>query len=191
MINNNNLERYWIVRKTINSDSPIIKDFDTLEECREFLNAGLKGYKTISEDERGYKDHVFWYDIVDGDCENVVLDTTTMQPYVEYVEEGEDCGVVESTADYYSSEPNFVYLNGEYKDSDIKFISQNNSKYDVVFNDDSDSNRMGFKSSYSDCMDYIMMNRCSNNSYFKDYNGGSVSIVDIETGDEVYSETVK
>lgn len=49
---------------------------------------------------------------------------------------------------------------------------------------------MGFKSTYSDCMNYIIMNKGTNHSYFKDYKGGSVSIVDIETGEEVYHEDI-
>lgn len=63
--------------------------------------------------------------------------------------------------------------------------------YDVVFNDDTDSNSKGFKSSIEDCKKYIELNNGSNESYFADYKGGIVSVVCNETGEEVYSEEVR
>ena len=63
--------------------------------------------------------------------------------------------------------------------------------YDVHFNDEQDSNSKGFKDSYNDCLSYIKQNNGTNNSYFGDYKGGTVSIVDNETGETVYEETVK
>lgn len=63
--------------------------------------------------------------------------------------------------------------------------------YDVVFNNDTDSNCKGFKSSIEDCKKYIELNNGSNDSYFADYKGGIVSVVCNETGEEVYSEIVK
>lgn len=53
-----------------------------------------------------------------------------------------------------------------------------------------DSNSMGFKSTYSDCMNYITMNKGTNHSYFEDYKGGSVCVVDVETGNDVYREDI-
>lgn len=49
---------------------------------------------------------------------------------------------------------------------------------------------MGFKSTYLDCINYIAMNKGANHSYFEDYKGGSVCIVDVETGDDVYHEDI-
>lgn len=63
--------------------------------------------------------------------------------------------------------------------------------YDVHFNDCENSNSKGFKYSYNDCLFYIKQNNGTNNSYFKDYKGGTVSIVDNETGKTVYEEEVK
>lgn len=190
MRTNNNLERFWIVLKTNSDVCKVVKDFETLEECREFLQAGLQGFRTITEDEAGYNSHSFWYDIIDGDCENVVLNTVGDFPTIDYVEKGEDSGIIESTDTYYNSEPDFTYIEGEYTLEDVKFICENNCKYDVVFNDDTDSNSMGFKSTYLDCINYITMNKGTNHSYFEDYKGGSVCIVDVETGDDVYREDI-
>lgn len=63
--------------------------------------------------------------------------------------------------------------------------------YDVIFNDDTDSNRKGWHESYNYCKDYIKSNNGTNNSYFADYKGGTVSIYCNETEDVVYYEEVK
>lgn len=63
--------------------------------------------------------------------------------------------------------------------------------YNVVFNDEYNSNDKGFKSSLEDCKNYIEINNGSNESYFEDYKGGTVSVVCNETGEEVYSTIVK
>jgi hypothetical protein len=63
--------------------------------------------------------------------------------------------------------------------------------YDVYFNDSSDSNNKGFKESFDYCMNYIETYNGTNESYFEDYKGGTVSIVCNETGEEVYSVDVK
>lgn len=63
--------------------------------------------------------------------------------------------------------------------------------YDVVFNNDTDSNSKGFKSSVEDCKKYIELNNGSNDSYFADYKGGIVSVVCNETGETVYSEEIR
>ena len=191
MRTNNNLERFWIVLKTNSNVSKVVKDFETVEECREFLANGLKGFRTITEEEAGYNNSSFWFDIVDGDSDSVVLNTVGDFPTIDFVDNNEEGSIVECTDTYYNNEPEFTTIEGEYKLEDIKFICENNTKYDVVFNDNSDSNSMGFKSTYSECINYILMNNGTSNSYFEDYKGGSVSVVDIETGEEVYSEPVK
>ena len=65
--------------------------------------------------------------------------------------------------------------------------------YDVVFNDENNSNSKGFKSSVEDCMKYIKANNDTSSpySYFADYKGGVVSVVCNETGEAVYSETIR
>ncbi|MFW5887120.1 MAG: hypothetical protein ACOCUL_05120 [Bacteroidota bacterium] len=64
--------------------------------------------------------------------------------------------------------------------------------YDVVFNDDENSDNKGFENqTLQYCKDYIETHNGSDHSYFPDYKGGVVSIVCIETGEEVYQEEVK
>ena len=63
--------------------------------------------------------------------------------------------------------------------------------YDVVFNDENDSNSKGFEESIEYCKDYIEANNGTDNSYFADYKGGVVSIVCNETGESIYEEVVK
>lgn len=63
--------------------------------------------------------------------------------------------------------------------------------YDVVFNDDENSNSKGFAVDLDSAIAYIQANNGSNFSYFADYKGGTVSIVCNETGETVYQEDVK
>lgn len=63
--------------------------------------------------------------------------------------------------------------------------------YNVYFNDESDSNDKGFELSYNESMDYIRTWNGTDESYFADYKGGTVSIVDNETGNTVYEELVR
>jgi hypothetical protein len=62
--------------------------------------------------------------------------------------------------------------------------------YDVHFNDSNDSNNKGFELSFDDAKAYIESNNGTNNSYFEDYKGGMVSIVDNESGETVYETEV-
>lgn len=64
-------------------------------------------------------------------------------------------------------------------------------KFDVVFNDSADCSCKGFSESYDYCLDYIKAYNGTGYSYFADYKGGTVSIVESETREEVYSESVK
>jgi hypothetical protein len=48
--------------------------------------------------------------------------------------------------------------------------------YDVYFNDENSSNNKGFNYSFEDCMNYIETYNGTEESYFKDYKGGTVSI---------------
>jgi hypothetical protein len=69
-------------------------------------------------------------------------------------------------------------------------MNSTNSTFDIFFNDDSNSNNLGFKSSLEYCKDYIEMHNSSNHSYFSDYKGGSVSIVCNETEEVVFETEV-
>jgi len=63
--------------------------------------------------------------------------------------------------------------------------------YDIYFNDSSDSNNKGFASTLDYCMDYINTYNGTDESFFADYKGGTVSIVCNETGEAVYEVCVK
>jgi hypothetical protein len=49
--------------------------------------------------------------------------------------------------------------------------------YDVYFNDENESNNKGFNYSFEECMTYIETYNGTDESYFKDYKGGTVSIL--------------
>ena len=63
--------------------------------------------------------------------------------------------------------------------------------YDVVFEDDNASNRKGWHETFEYCKNYIESNNGTNNSYFADYKGGTVSIYCNETEEEVYTYVIK
>lgn len=63
--------------------------------------------------------------------------------------------------------------------------------YNVVFNDDNDSNDKGFEQTLDYCKNYIATYNGTNESYFADYKGGIVQIVCNETEDVVYEEEVR
>ena len=65
---------------------------------------------------------------------------------------------------------------------------EDENTYDIHFNDETDSNNKGFSMSLEECKDWIENNR--GESYFKDYKGGTVSIVCNETGETVYEENI-
>lgn len=62
--------------------------------------------------------------------------------------------------------------------------------YDIFFNDNKNSNNLGFKSTLGYCMDYIEIHNGTNHSYFQDYKGGRVSIVCNETEEKVFETLV-
>lgn len=63
--------------------------------------------------------------------------------------------------------------------------------YDVHFNDSTDSNSKGFRADFEEAKSYIERYNGTNESYFEDYKGGTVSIVCNETGETVYEEMVR
>ena len=62
--------------------------------------------------------------------------------------------------------------------------------YNVVFNDDNNSNDKGFEQTLDYCKNYIATYNGTNESYFADYKGGIVQIVCNETEEVVYEEEV-
>ncbi len=62
--------------------------------------------------------------------------------------------------------------------------------YDIIFNDDNDSNNNGFKESLEYCQNYIITHNGSNHSYFEDYKGGTVQIVCNQTEEIVFETQV-
>ena len=63
--------------------------------------------------------------------------------------------------------------------------------YDVHFNDDCNSNSKGFKMTIEEAKSYIRRNNGTNESYFADYKGGTVSVVCNQDGETVYEKEVK
>ena len=62
--------------------------------------------------------------------------------------------------------------------------------YDVHFNDDQDSNNKGFELTIQECKDYIEANNGNTTSYFGDYKGGTVSVVENETGETIFETEI-
>ena len=63
--------------------------------------------------------------------------------------------------------------------------------FDVVFNDETDSNDKGFNYSYAEAKAYVAAYNGTNESYFEDYKGGVVSIVSNLTGYHVCNTLIK
>lgn len=62
--------------------------------------------------------------------------------------------------------------------------------YNIHFNDSENSNDKGFEVSLEQAKEYIKKYNGTNESYFADYKGGQVSVVDNETGQTVYEEEI-
>lgn len=69
-------------------------------------------------------------------------------------------------------------------------MTQTIKTYDIVFNDDSNSNSLGVKFTADEAIQYISMNNGTPRSYFADYNGGTVSAVCNETDEILHEEIV-
>lgn len=65
-----------------------------------------------------------------------------------------------------------------------------NQTFDIFFNDDNNSNNKGFALSLEDAKSYIKSNNGTNESYFQDYKGGTVSIVCNETEETVFETEI-
>ena len=62
--------------------------------------------------------------------------------------------------------------------------------YDIAFHDNYGSNSKGFEETFEYCKDYIKMYNGTNWSYFADYKGGYVQIVNVINGDVDYEEEI-
>lgn len=69
-------------------------------------------------------------------------------------------------------------------------MTQANNTYDIIFNDGENSNNKGFALSLEDAKAYINRYNGTNESYFADYKGGTVSIVCNETEETVFETEV-
>jgi len=75
-----------------------------------------------------------------------------------------------------------------YPDYNVEIYEK--ESYDVVFNDSEKSDRKGFDTyRYADCKEYIDSYNGTNESYFADYKGGVVSIVNND-GETLYEEEI-
>ena len=63
--------------------------------------------------------------------------------------------------------------------------------YDIVFRGNYGFNSQGFEETFEYCKDYIEMYNGTNESYFADYKGGVVQIVNVINGDVDYEEEVE
>ena len=85
--------------------------------------------------------------------------------------------------------------NGAFLDAiflaDTAFESLGKKIYDVYFNDDNNTNNEGWLETYGACKNYINTANGTNEGYFADYKGGTVSIYNTETEEDVYMETVR
>ena len=62
--------------------------------------------------------------------------------------------------------------------------------YDVFFNDNENSNNKGFAVSLEIAKSYIKSNNGTNESYFKDYKGGTVAIVCKQTEETIFETEI-
>lgn len=108
-----------------------------------------------------------------------------------YVADGEE---VEVQGEFYMDENGVIHHEHWFDEdgNDTMEVLCDTRTYDVVFNDEYDSNSKNFVcASYDYCKSYIESNNGTNESYFEDYKGGIVSIVCNETGETVYEEEVR
>ena len=75
--------------------------------------------------------------------------------------------------------------------ADDAFEKLGKKVFNVYFNDDDSSNSKGWSETYGYCKNYINTTNGTNESYFADYKGGTVSIYNTETEEDVYMETIR
>lgn len=84
-----------------------------------------------------------------------------------------------------------AYFKKENLSDKYVYVDKTGYTYDVFFNSENASNNKGFADPVLECVNYIDWYNGSNESYFKDYKGGLVSIVCNQTGEVVYEERIK
>ena len=75
--------------------------------------------------------------------------------------------------------------------ADDAFEKLGKKVFNVYFNDDDSSNSEGWSETYGYCKNYINATNGTNEGYFADYKGGTVSIYNTETEEDVYMETIR
>lgn len=89
--------------------------------------------------------------------------------------------ISDSDANKIENEPKFEYYDFVITDC----------TYDVHFDDENNSNCKGWAVSFAECKDYIDAYNGTNESYFADYKGGTVSIYCNELDETAYETEVK
>jgi hypothetical protein len=84
----------------------------------------------------------------------------------------------------------FKNINGM-NTNQIDLKNKKTDTYDIVFNNDSESNNKGFSQTLKYCKDYIKSYNGTGFSYFGEYIGGVVQIINNRTGLVVYETQVK
>lgn len=64
-------------------------------------------------------------------------------------------------------------------------------RFDVQFDDELNSVSEGFAMSRKECYEYIQMYNGTDDGYFGSFQGGIVSIVNVDTGECVYQARIK
>ena len=75
--------------------------------------------------------------------------------------------------------------------ADDAFEKLGKKVFNVYFNDDDSSNSEGWSETYGYCKNYINATNGTNEGYFADYKGGTVSIYNEETEEDVYMEAIR
>lgn len=71
------------------------------------------------------------------------------------------------------------------------FTEAGGKNYNIVFNNDTNSNDLGFHGSLDYCKGYIESHNGSSHSYFADYKGGTVAVVCNQDGEIAFEAEVK
>ena len=98
--------------------------------------------------------------------------------------------VNDDTQNLVISEPDAKKIENEPKFEYYDFVITN-CTYDVHFDDENNSNCKGWAISLAECKDYIDAYNGTNESYFADYKGGTVSIYCNELDETVYEIEIK
>lgn len=151
---------------------------------------------------------------LEDECEVISNGRTQHVSYAEYWQDGE---IVDFSANWHKSpetrifhsefliedagimkDMHLYYLVGEtaYNAPEGYFFDENKKRhiaftYDIHFNDEYNSNNKGFEYTITEAEDYIKKYNGSKESYFADYQNGIVSIVNNQTGETVYEESIK